>query len=178
MGSDKALLTFRGQTLLERTLRVAAAAVGRAVIVGSRERYARFGDVIEDIYAGCGPLAGIHAALNASATDLNLVLSVDMPLLATAFLQWLVEQASAAKEWIVVPDALGGPQPLCGVYRKQVRNAAEEALQRGDYKIGKLFTLVPTRYITEQEMFENGFGAELFTNINTRGEYEQLATPK
>jgi len=37
-----------------------------AVIVGPGERYAAFGEVIEDVYVGCGPLAGIHAALGAS----------------------------------------------------------------------------------------------------------------
>jgi phospholipid/cholesterol/gamma-HCH transport system ATP-binding protein len=174
MGSDKALLPFRGQPLLHHMLQVAAGAAERTVIVGPKERYRSFGEVIEDIYADRGPLGGIHAALSESGTDLNLMLSVDMPLLTSDFLRWLLEQASAAKEWIVVPVALGGPQPLCAVYRKQVRGPAEEALQRGDYKIGKLFEVVPTRYITEQEMLAGGFSAELFTNINSRAEYEGL----
>ncbi|MGA2904976.1 MAG: NTP transferase domain-containing protein, partial [Candidatus Korobacteraceae bacterium] len=90
MGSDKALLCFDGLTLLERALQIAAAVAERTVIVGPRERYAAFGEVIEDVYAGCGPLAGIHAALAATNTDLNLMLSVDMPLMTTSFLAWLL----------------------------------------------------------------------------------------
>jgi molybdopterin-guanine dinucleotide biosynthesis protein A len=175
MGSDKALLSFDGQRLLERALRTAAGAAERIVIVGPRERYAAFGEVIEDAYSGCGPLAGIHAALAASNTDWNLMLSVDMPLMTASFLAWLLQQAKAAEELIVVPDALGGLQPLCAVYRRQVRDVAEQALKKGDYKIGKLFALVPTRYLSEQEITANGFSATIFRNVNTREEFEEFA---
>jgi molybdopterin-guanine dinucleotide biosynthesis protein A len=174
MGSDKALLSFGGQTLLERVLQTAAAVAERIAIVGPRERYARFGEVIEDAYADCGPLAGIHAALGATTTDLNLMLSVDMPLMTASFLGWLLQTAKAAEELIVVPDALGGLQPLCAVYRRQVRGIAEQALQNGDYKIGKLFALMPTRYLSEQEIVANGFSTTIFSNVNTRDEFEAL----
>jgi molybdopterin-guanine dinucleotide biosynthesis protein A len=174
MGSDKALLSFGGQTLLERVLQTAAAVAERIAIVGPRERYARFGEVIEDAYADCGPLAGIHAALGATTTDLNLMLSVDMPLMTASFLGWLLQTAKAAEELIVVPDALGGLQPLCAVYRRQVRGIAEQALQKGDYKIGMLFALMPTRYLSEQEIVANGFSTTIFSNVNTRDEFEAL----
>jgi len=174
MGSDKALLSFGGQTLLERALQTAAAVAERIAIVGPRERYARFGEVIEDAYADCGPLAGIHAALGATTTDLNLMLSVDMPLMTASFLGWLLQTAKAAEELIVVPDAMGGPQPLCAVYRRQVCGIAEQALQNGDYKIGKLFALMPTRYLSEQEIVANGFSTTIFSNVNTRVEFEAL----
>jgi molybdenum cofactor guanylyltransferase len=175
MGSDKALLSFGGHTLLERALQTAAPVAERCVIVGPRERYAAFGEVIEDVYVGCGPLAGIHAALGASNSDLNLMLSVDMPLMTSGFLCWLLQRARAAEELIVVPDALGGLQPLCAVYRRQVRGIAEQALQKGDYKIGKLFALVPTRYLSEQEITASGFSITIFRNVNSREEFEELA---
>ena len=174
MGSDKALLSYRGQTLLERALQTAAAVAGRAVIVGPRERYAAYGEVVEDIFADCGPLAGIHAALGATQTEFNLVLSVDMPLMTSEFLRWLLEQASSSSDLIVVPEALGGQQPLCAVYHRGVDIVAEQALYSGDYKIGHLFSHVPTRYISEAEMGEAGFSPEIFSNVNTMAEYETL----
>jgi len=67
MGSDKALLTYGSHTLLERALRIASEC-GKIYIVGARDRYANFGETIEDIYPGCGPLGGIHAALRATTT--------------------------------------------------------------------------------------------------------------
>jgi molybdenum cofactor guanylyltransferase len=174
MGADKALLPFREQTLLVRTLDVAAAVAGRAIIVGARERYAIYGDVVEDVYSGCGPLAGIHAALSATQTELNLVLSVDMPLMSHEFLRWLLKQAHNTSDLIAVPDALGGQQPLCAVYRRSVRVFAEQALKDGDYKIGHLFSRVPTHCISEAEICEAGFSPQIFRNVNTVAEYEAL----
>jgi len=174
MGSDKALLSFRDQTLLGRTLSLAAKVADKAVIVGPRERYAAHGETVEDIYPGCGPLAGIHAALCATESEWNLVLSVDMPLMTPEFLSWLLEQARGASELIVVPDALGGQQPLCAVYRREVRPAAEQALQSGDYKVGHLFDRVPTRILSEREIRAASFSPEVFRNVNTAQEYESL----
>lgn len=175
MGCDKALLLFHGETLLQRTLQTAEAAVGKTVIVGPKQRYAALGEIIEDVHAGCGPLSGIHAALQASDTDLNLILSVDMPLMTSDFLSWLVQQAAARSELITVPDVLGGPQPLCAVYHRDVRQAAEQALKGADYKIAHLFAKAPTRYLSEQEIVSTGFSLEVFVNINTREEYQRLS---
>ena len=174
MGSDKALLVFREHTLLGRVLKTAAAVAGQVVIVGPRERYAKYGVVIEDVYAGCGPLGGIHSALSATVTELNLVLSVDMPLMTAEFLSWLLARAGAAREWMVVPDALGGQQPLCAVYRRPVQALADQALKDGDYKIGHLFQRAPTLYISEAEMREAGFSPQIFRNVNTAREYDAL----
>ena len=174
MGSDKALLPLDNQTLLQHTLRTASDALGNARIVGPRNAYAQFGDVVEDIYPGCGPLGGIHAALSAANTDLNLMLSVDMPLMTPQFLKWLAGQAGAAQEMIIVPDAAGGPQPLCAIYRRSVLPAVEQALKNGDYKIGRLFSQVPTRVIKEQEIVAAGFSAIIFQNVNTPEEYDRL----
>ena len=174
MGADKALLPFREQTLLAHALQIAAAVAEKVVIVGPQARYSMYGEVVEDVYTGCGPLAGIHAALGATQTELNLVLSVDMPLMSPEFLKWLLEQARNTSDLIVVPDALGGQQPLCAVYRRSVQELAEQALKNGDYKIGHLFSQVPTCYISEAEMREAGFSPDIFRNINTVAEYEAL----
>ncbi len=134
----------------------------------------RYGDVIEDVFPDCGPLGGIHAALSITQTDLNLMLSVDTPLMSSDFLAWLLEQARASQELIVVPEALGGLQPLAAVYRRPLRAVAEQALKNGDYKIGHLFSLAPTRYISEAEIRAAGFSPMVFRNVNTAEEYEDL----
>ena len=174
MGCDKALLAAQGKTLLERTLVNAHTVAPRTVIVGPRDKYSDFGETIEDIYPDCGPLGGIHAALSSTDSDLNLVLSVDMPLLDPAFLAWFVALAAGAPEIAVVPDALGGLQPLCAVYRRSLREAAEDALRRGDYKIGHLFSRVPTRFVSETEIQSGGFSPQIFRNVNTREDYESV----
>ena len=174
MGTDKALLPLGRQTLLERALHTAAMVANTVFIAGPRERYARYGNVVEDVFPDCGPLGGIHAALWVTQTELNLMLSVDTPLMGPDFLAWLLEQARASSELIVVPEALGGLQPLGAVYRRPLRAVAEQALKRGDYKIDHLFPLAPTRYISEAEIRAAGFSPLVFRNVNTSEEYEDL----
>src|SRR5690349_16702469 len=89
MGADKALLMFRGRTLLEHALAQARSVTEDVRIVGAWEKFAEHGKVIEDVYGGQGPLAGIHAALQSSPTDRNLVLAVDTPLISADYLRQL-----------------------------------------------------------------------------------------
>jgi molybdopterin-guanine dinucleotide biosynthesis protein A len=174
MGTDKALLRLNNETLLERTLRTAANVTDAIFIVGSRERYARYGEVVEDIFPDCGPLGGIHAALSITQSDMNLMLSVDMPGMESAFLAWLLQQARTGPELVVVPETRDGLQPLAAIYCRPLRAVVEQTLRSGQYKIGNLFPLVPTRYIAEAEIRAAGFSPTVFGNVNTLAEYQDL----
>ena len=175
MGSDKALLPIGHGNMLQLTLDKARQLVPQPVIVGSRERYAQYGEVIEDVIPGCGPLSGIHAALNATQTDLNLILSVDMPLITSGFLRWLLGIACANSELATVPEAEGRVQPLSSVYRRAARREVEQALRTGEYKVDRLFSLLPTRFIPESDWLAAGFPSDIFRNVNTLEEFEAVA---
>jgi molybdopterin-guanine dinucleotide biosynthesis protein A len=174
MGSDKALLPFGNENLLQLALSKAKAVSQKPVIVGERERYSSYGDVVEDRFPGCGPLGGIHAALCSTQADLNLVLSVDMPLMTADFLIWLAQLAVAGGELAFVPEVQGRRQPLCAVYRRTAQCVIELALKMGDFKIDHVFPLIPTRYIKEEELFGAGFLPDIFRNVNTRDDYEAV----
>jgi molybdenum cofactor guanylyltransferase len=103
MGRDKAFLALDGVTLLHRAMAVARAVSPQVIIVGPREKFAGFGNVTEDLYPGQGPLAGIHAALSSSASELNLVIGVDTPFIDPRFAQYLVEQAGKSGAVVTVP---------------------------------------------------------------------------
>ncbi len=174
MGSDKAFLKVGGQTLLDRTLGVADKVAAKTVIVGPRERYSAYGETVEDVYSDCGPMSGIHAALASTATDLNLILSVDLPKLEPEFLSWLAEQAANSRELAVIPQTPDGIQPLCGIYRRSLLPLVEKMLTSDDYKVDHLFSQAPTRYLSPQEIQAAGFSSNLFLNVNTPQEYEIL----
>src|SRR6266478_6032898 len=112
MGEDKAFLRLGNCTLLAHALNLARAVAGNASIVGSSGKFAAFGPVVEDIYPDCGPLGGIHAALTQTATDLNLMIAVDLPFLRPSFLNHLITQARKTSAVVVVPKAGGSLQPL------------------------------------------------------------------
>jgi molybdopterin-guanine dinucleotide biosynthesis protein A len=174
MGTDKAFVDFEGRTLLVRMLDLARSATREVHIVGAREKFIVFGPTVEDIFRDCGPLGGIHAALRASQTDLNLMLAVDMPFVSLAFLQHLIGEARlATNATVVVPGSDGRRQPLCAVYRRNFADVAEKALLAGQNKIDRLFDEVQVRVIDEQELDRAGFSSSIFRNLNTPEELEK-----
>jgi molybdopterin-guanine dinucleotide biosynthesis protein A len=168
MGTDKAFVEYEGRTLLARALDLARSVTPEVRIVGSQEKFAPFAPVVEDVFRDCGPLGGIHAALQASVTPLNLMLAVDMPFVSWAFLQFLIGQAKRAPEAaVVVPISDGRRQPLCAIYRREFAVAAEDALRAGRNRIDRLFDEVRTRVIEQEELEGAGFSSALFRNLNT-----------
>jgi molybdenum cofactor guanylyltransferase len=176
MGRDKALLPLGRQNLLQHMLDTASAVVPGPVIVGGREKYAQYGEVVEDVIPGCGPLSGIHAALSATPSDLNLILSVDMPLMTTDFLRWLLQVASAGNELAIVPEADGRSQPLCAVYRPAACGVIEHSLKTGVYKVDRLFAVLATRIVPASEWLAAGFSPDIFRNVNTPEDYEAVVS--
>jgi len=174
MGRDKALLEVGGRTLLARALALAWAVTGDVRIVGNREKFSRFGPVIEDMLADHGPLGGIHAALRASDAELNLMLAVDLPLVRPEFLKYLVAESEALDAVAAVPRSGGHLQTLCAVYRRSFADVAEMALQQGKNKIDPLFATVPTKVVDEDELARQGFGPEMFQNVNTPEDLEKV----
>jgi molybdopterin-guanine dinucleotide biosynthesis protein A len=172
MGTDKALLRFGDENLLQVALRKAKAVSGETIIVGEREKYSDYGRVVEDRFPGCGPLGGIHAALSTTETELNLVLSVDMPRMTSEFLVWLVGRAAHANELATVPETDGRSQPLCAIYHRALQPVIEQALEAGEYKVDRIFRQVPTQFISESDLCSAGFSADIFCNVNTPDEYE------
>jgi molybdopterin-guanine dinucleotide biosynthesis protein A len=167
MGADKAFVTLDGRTLLARVLELARSVTPEVRIVGDPAKFAPFAPVVEDVFRGCGPLGGIHAALQASQTDLNLILAVDVPFVSPALLQYLLKRARNSAAAVTVARANGGWQPLCAVYRPQFAGAAEPSLRQGRYKIDKLFEATSTQTITEEELEAAGFSPKTFRNLNT-----------
>lgn len=175
MGKDKAFLEFRGRILLARALELAAGAGHEVRIVGSPSKFAAFGRVVEDIYRDRGPLAGIHAALKNSPTELNLMLAVDLPFVQLSFLRYLISVARETTALVTVPHAGDGLQPLCAVYRREFAQAAEQSLARGKNKIDALFAEVETRIVGSEEFSHAGFCGQMFRNLNTPEEFDEAA---
>jgi molybdopterin-guanine dinucleotide biosynthesis protein A len=173
MGEDKAFLELDGKTLLARMLELASSVAPEVSVVGQKEKFAAYGPVVEDLFPDRGPLAGIHAALGASQTELNLVLAVDMPFLTTSLLQHLLDVARASGSVVTVPRVSGRLQTLCAVYRREFAAWAEDSLGAGRNKIDPLFALVPSRIVEEEELAALDFPARMFDNLNTRQDWER-----
>jgi molybdopterin-guanine dinucleotide biosynthesis protein A len=175
MGTDKAFVMFEGRTLLARALEVCRTITSDVRVVGDRKKFAPFAPVVEDVFPGCGPLAGIHAGLRDSETDWNVVLAVDLPFVSPALLLFLVAQARESRAMVTVPRAGEGWQPLCAIYRRAFADAAETALRARRYKIDALFEDAGTHEVGEEDLRRAGFSPEVFRNLNTP---EELANAR
>jgi molybdenum cofactor guanylyltransferase len=177
MGTDKAFLDFGGQTLLDRALNVMGAVCDRVAIVGDPAKFAKceppkheprkYESIVADIFPGCGPLAGIHAALVHSSAELNLMLAVDMPFVSRELLAFLFAAAENTDAIITVPRTSKGLQPLCAIYRRGFSTAAELALRAGKYKVDAAFCSVSVRVIEASGLTAAGFSEQSFFNVNT-----------
>jgi molybdopterin-guanine dinucleotide biosynthesis protein A len=167
MGEDKAFVNFGGQTLLQRALTAMGAVCDRVAIVGEPTKFENYALAVADIFAECGPLGGIHAALRHSSAELNLMLAVDMPFVSSELLAFLLKAAEGNAATITVPRVGNGFQPLCAVYRRDFASVAEQALRAGKYKIDAAFSGVSVRVIEEVELAVAGFSEQSFFNLNT-----------
>jgi len=144
-------------------------------IVGQREKFAVFGPVVEDAYTERGPLAGIHAALSSSKSELNLMLAVDTPFLTPQFLRYLVEQAAQCTAVVTAPRVREHNQPLCAVYRPAFAQVAEASLRQGRNRIDPLFAEVTSRILGPDEIQRLAFDPGMFDNLNTPEDWERAA---
>ena len=173
MGTDKAFVDYDGRPLLVRALDLARSVASVVWVVGSKEKFAEFAPVVEDVFRDCGPLGGIHAALRGSLTELNLMLAVDMPFVSRAFIQYLIVRARGAPEAsVIVPRSDALRQPLCAIYRREFAEVAERALRARLNRIDRLFDEVHTRVIEQEELEGAGFSSAIFRNLNTPEELE------
>ena len=173
MGKDKAGLSLNGRTLLETALEAAGAVSDSVFILGRPDLYGAYAPTIADIFPGCGPLGGIHAALQQTNTEFNLMIAVDTPFLSGSLLRYLANRALEARAVVTAPEINAYPQPLCAVYSRAFLPIAERALKAGEFKIVPLYPKEGTLLIREADLKQVAFTAEMFENLNTPEDLER-----
>ncbi|HLI85047.1 MAG TPA: molybdenum cofactor guanylyltransferase [Bryobacteraceae bacterium] len=170
MGQDKALLPFRGGTLVQHVAAVVARAAGSVTLVGDPARYGTLGyPVLPDLYPGEGPLGGVISALAHAGADWNLVLACDMPGVSHELLVRLLEGAEASDAEVLAPaGASGRPEPLCAVYHRRALGRLERLFARGERKMSRALAALHT---VISQVDASGGGA----NVNTPADWAAYA---
>lgn len=154
MGSDKALLRQAGETQLSRAVSLLREKVGRVYVStrpdqeGDAER-GRF-ECIVDRYPDMGPLAGILSAMDTHSDHSWLVLACDLPNIDAATIEHLLLNNSAlhvATAYESVSDGL--PEPLCAIYRPDVRPVIDAFVARGIFCPRKILLNSATHLLTQ-----------------------------
>lgn len=131
MGRDKALVDFAGEPLIARALKILRQAGLEARIAGARAKLEHFAPVIEDAEPGRGPLAGVCAALTASAESRAVFLPADLPLLPSSLIKHLVHRAATTGAIVTLVSVNGFTQSFPAVLDRAALPILEDALRHG-----------------------------------------------
>jgi molybdenum cofactor guanylyltransferase len=135
MGRPKALVEFEGAPLWRRQALLLRSLGPQDLMISAGADWtleAGPWTVVRDSAPGMGPLAGIAVALEAMATDLLLVLAVDMPGMSA---QYLGELLASAGQKGVVPEENGVAHGLAAVYPRAMGALVRETLAGDDRSV-------------------------------------------
>ena len=173
MGSDKGLLEFNDKPMIQTIIDALSALDIPIFIVSNNDEYKQFGlPVIEDVVKDKGPVAGIYTGLLNSKTELNIILSCDIPLISTETLSFLLNNVKDFD--VTIPKMNNTIHPLIGVYTKSSLKTFKNHLDKDQRKLIKVCNDLNTQIIDITKNATLG-NERLFSNINTPEELEKLS---
>jgi len=166
-GRDKAFAAVDGQPIAVRTIGLFRDLFPQVLVATNRPaRFLGLGvEVVGDRFSGCGPLAGIHAAMLASRFPHVFVAACDMPGLDPDVVRFLIARIGTAD--IVVPTWEGDVEPLLAVYAVRCVAAIEASLLAGRYALRDFLATVGVDYVSEAELRTVHGAARSLINVNT-----------
>ena len=163
MGQCKALLEVEGETLLQRTVRV---------LEGFGELWLSANDpaladglpvrLVADNYPGCGPLAGLEAALSVAGKETLVCVSCDLPCLTAVVPELLLDSLGEADAAVCV-DSTGRVHPLCGIYRRRTLPLIRQLLENDERRMMAFLRQIDCVYVKTEGLLPD----EVFCNWNT-----------
>ena len=164
MGTDKGMMQFNGEYLIEKAISALKPCVNDLLISSGNRAYDRFGlKRISDIIPSQGPISGIHAALQFAAPEPVFILSCDMPWVTAEVIQHIID--SAEDEKLCIPVHRGELQPLCAVYPSMMAEYFRHCILEKDLSLRRILYQIPRIEIRSEDI--PGFTEKYFVNLNT-----------
>jgi FdhD protein len=174
MGSNKALLPYRGGRFIEAIHRLLQDIFSEVILVTNNPEQYEFLECkkVPDLHPGMGVLAGIHSGLYHCSNPSIFAVACDMPYLVEGLIRHLASHADAGG--VLIPESPSGLEPLHAVYGKGCLAAIEATLLNGQRRIVSFFdrTNVSRMNVEQVACFDPAFVS--FININTPGDYFEL----
>jgi molybdenum cofactor guanylyltransferase len=162
-GVDKGLQPLRGKPMVAWAIARLKPQVDEIVINANQnlEIYRAFGYrvVADEIGGFAGPLAGLHAGLNAAAHSLAVTVPCDSPFLPADLVSRL--SSSLAGHDLAVAKTGDQPHPVFALMKREVREGLEAFLASGGRKIDAWYAALKVVEVAFDDE------ADAFRNINT-----------
>jgi len=179
MGREKGRVLLNGKELIQYSIDAIKPLCSYILISSGLTSFNDLGyEVVPDIYPGKGPMGGIYSALKRSKTNLNLVLSCDIPFVSTQLLQHLLEMPK--KYSVCIPEYKNLPEPLSGRYNLSVLPQMKACLLKNQLKLVDFLSKEKVRWVPVGPDLPF-YNPNLFMNINRPRDLEKaehLINPK
>jgi molybdenum cofactor guanylyltransferase len=145
MGETKALLEFRGETLLERTAQLLSNCCSKVYVSGKEDQklwaQEHLHTFIADTYPEIGPVAGILSAFESNElAGQALLVATDMPLVDADMLKQLLIHRDVHKKATMFADVKTGfLEPLCAIYEPSAYTEIKKAVENKEYSLQRIF---------------------------------------
>lgn len=165
-GIDKALITVKGKTIIERTVETLRDVVDDIIVVSGNDYNFKGINVtmVRDIEKDKGPIMGIYSGLIASKTEWNFICGCDMPYLNSSIILTLIENIRESEA--VVPVADGRKEPLCALYSKRLIEKLQGAIGENILKVSDFLSKVNVEYVSDDLIRKTDLEYNPFFNIN------------
>ena len=171
MGRDKAELTIGGEPMLIRLSFQLAAFDERLLSVASDSIQSLPGfRTVRDQYPGAGPMAGLHAALTATAAEALLTVPCDLPNFTAEAAQVLLSAFPPEADAMVCRDSTGRLHPLSGIYSRRCLPVMERNLSAGHYQMRDLLRSINCAVLDTAPLLPD----ETFFTMNTPADYQKI----
>lgn len=173
-GRDKSRVVVGDRTILARQLEAARYVTDDIFLVGNSQLTEAAGlDVIDDCRPGCGPLAGLEAALARAKGDV-LLMACDLPFVTGPMLALLV--SCRADDVDAVVPRTDRSHPLCAVYAQTCAAVTARHLAAGRHRMLDLLGEIRVRTVLPAELSRCGQPDLLLTNLNSQTDLDALAS--
>lgn len=180
MGFDKQTMHLGDVSALDAILRRLRGMFEDIVVVSSRpDLYVGRDDVrvIGDVFAGAGPMGGVHAALRAAQSEYVFVTGCDMPEPSAPFIARMehlldAESAKGPVAGAVVCRTSGHLEPLHAFYHRDLVDPMAEALRAGHRGLADFCRAHPMLEVPEAAARAVDPELRMFRNIN---DFSELA---
>lgn len=169
MGADKGFLMLNNKPFVQYSIDALKPLVSEIIIVSDDPDYDIFGlKRITDDIKDAGPVSGIYSGLEASKTELSLVLSCDIPLITSEVLQKLINAIDDESEIIQV-ESNGKSMPLIALYKRCVKDRFKSFLKQDERRLRIAIKACNYKNVVLDESFQNAT-----LNVNTKEELKQI----
>jgi len=174
MGSDKSLMKLKDKALIEYAIDALKPLCSKVVISSNSFIY-DFTDceVWPDELPDRAPMIGIYSCLKRSETDINIILSCDMPLMSTAMLEYLLEN-SENKDITVPVHGDDFIEPLCGIYKKSSIEILRKYINKGNFRLNECIQAGSHQLVlagSNLSLYTPG----LFSNVNSPEDFRNIS---